>query len=469
MTLPSPFSQQNQQVKAPAAKNSRFVHNDEPKQHNQAPRNFISFCKYCQIGFPNDTELFQHRRAHTKCPYDDCKFNANEVTVSNHIQRVHLKPNSLVKIEDLTTPEQIEKWREERRKRYPTTQNVILRQQIQEEKVKRGEKLNDSRKRFGDHQQRDFVKNMGNQKGKNLKDKGKGRHKPQRQRQLQRDTQSKNERATIVSGSSDKTVNATVASNLGKITVSATVANGGAAPNKVVKQPLPIRSLDLDSSSDEEIRALPRFKGTSTMKDYHTVDTIIREKPALTLLGMYGSDSEDESSSDNEMAAETDPKVEEIPEVPEEISKQAEIDPQMDDNERQVDSQVSKDDQEEVAPSSQPSENDEGPEEVPIVKHQENDLQDQKPPDDSPSKSRKRKRNGTKNEKEQIQKKVVRRSGLDYSKLRNKSVNPFLEKLLERDIVHERNVLFQCVNFVVKSDFFGIGRTEPKEPDANLD
>lgn len=34
------------------------------------------------------------------------------------------------------------------------------------------------------------------------------------------------------------------------------------------------------------------------------------------------------------------------------------------------------------------------------------------------------------------------------------SVNPFLEKLLQEDIRHERNVLLQCVNYVVRNNFF---------------
>lgn len=174
MTLPSPFFQTNHHVqKFPTIQNktqeNKQPQDEQPKhpQQQQFKRNPASFCKYCQLGFDSDTELFQHRRSHIKCPYDECKFNANEVTVANHIQRAHLKQNTTVKIADLTTPEQIEKWREERRKRYPTTQNVILRQQLQEEKLKRGEKLHDSRKRFGDNQQRDFVQNLG-KKGEKL-------------------------------------------------------------------------------------------------------------------------------------------------------------------------------------------------------------------------------------------------------------------------------------------------------------
>lgn len=123
------------------------------QQHprSKAPNNF-AFCSYCNEGFATQIDFQAHRRSHQKCPYDECKFNANELAVSEHIQKVHIG----TKIKDLTSPEDIAKWREERRKRYPTTANVQLRQQIQEMKQNRGEKLQDSKARFGDKKQKDF-------------------------------------------------------------------------------------------------------------------------------------------------------------------------------------------------------------------------------------------------------------------------------------------------------------------------
>ncbi|KAL1397336.1 hypothetical protein pipiens_020149, partial [Culex pipiens pipiens] len=39
-----------------------------------------------------------------------------------------------------------------------------------------------------------------------------------------------------------------------------------------------------------------------------------------------------------------------------------------------------------------------------------------------------------------------------------------LEKLLDKDIRHERNVLLQCVRFVVDNKFFGIGQPKEEQP-----
>lgn len=191
------------------------------------------------------------------------------------------------------------------------------------------------------------------------------------------------------------------------------------------------------------------------MKDYHSVETIVKEYSAMSVLGMYGSDSEDESDEE-EIVQETKLDVQHTQSIDlnhqsvkldEEEPKIQEIDENSSNNEEN---------EEDSIVDNPESDNEDGPEEIPIIREGENCEKTT----ESVQKSRKRKRHA---EVPQVQKKILRRSGLDYSKLRNKSVNPFLEKLLERDIVHERNVLLQCVNFVVKNNFFGIGQKVNEE------
>ena len=495
MTLPSPFASPNpvssiptqnkqQQNRFQAKRNnnsqgsqsqhhsgqnsSQFQQNSGENPNQQ--RNFISFCKYCQEGFKNDTELFQHRRSHAKCPYDDCKFNANDATIAIHIQKVHLKQNGLVKIQDLSTPEQIEKWREERRKRYPTTQNIILRQQIQEERQKRGERLNDSKKRFGDGQQRDFVNNLGKRQHDNKKNHN---NRPNRNNDRNKKFQKRQENEN----SEKSEVKDPVTSEIKKvedIKPQQTEHFKSPALTQPAKNAKVMKIPENDSSGEEETRLTPKFQGTSKMKDYHTVESSVKEKPALSLLGMYGSDSEDEKSnnSDEEMDQNTASSVKEssclenqnlepIESSEVEISS---LQPQIDSlkTDSHPSHSIANDEMDDECPENEEvDDNDSGPEEVPTVKQIETDE-----PSTSANhhqRSRKRKRNDEKQEP----KKIIRRSGIDYSKLRNRSINPFLEKLLERDIVHERNVLLQCVNYVVKNNFFGIGQSAEKSVTEN--
>jgi nuclear fragile X mental retardation-interacting protein 1 len=408
--LPSPMFQ-DKSPKPPA----------EIKPHVEArppPKQSVAFCKYCREGFSSDNELFQHRKSHERCPYDDCKFNANAKTIAEHIQRVHIqKGNALVKIQDLTTPEQIEKWREERRKRYPTTQNVLLRQQAQEERNQRGEKLHDRKQRFGDFQQRNFIRDMDKKPQKNDSRSTRKRHHKERQPRGEKD-QPKNESAEVPAKVAK--VEAKVAEAASKV-----LAYKPAAPMKTLQAPM-------DSSDDEQIQ-IPRFRGTTHMKDYHKVETVIKEQAALSILGMYGSDSESEEGEIVEEPAVSDetsvaPEVLASIETPQEIIKTEEND--------------QKDELEEEDPDEA-----EAPEEVPI------EYTSELPEPQSTSHNIEKK---PKQSKRDTRKQP--RTVLDYSKLRKPSVNPFLEKLLQQDIRHERNVLLQCVNFVVKKNFFGVGQ-----------
>lgn len=53
------------------------------------------------------------------------------------------------KIRNVNTPEDIAKWIEERKVKYPTKENVQRRYERQEEMLKRGEKIGERKNRFG--------------------------------------------------------------------------------------------------------------------------------------------------------------------------------------------------------------------------------------------------------------------------------------------------------------------------------
>lgn len=413
MTLPSPCFVKNS-IKPIIT--TTHVKKDESKKAN----NFVAYCKYCSEGFKSENELFQHRRAHERCPYEGCQFNASAKIISSHIERVHLKSNTLVKIQDLTTPEQIEKWKEERRKRYPTTANVLLRQQAQEIRFQRGEKLQDRQQRFGNFQQRDHIKNLDNRHYQKSNRGRQGRNQQTRRYEWRQDLETTP--ANVAKLDLEPTQESSLIKENTVITVKPRELSRSIAVHKAVQ-------FHDDDLSEDEKRATPRFKGTSEMKDYHEVETIIKEKAALSILGMYGSDSDSANEEDAEPVEE--------PAKP--------ISPQTID--------IIEDNEEEVA---EDEDNCEAPDEVPIVHNSEMmppDLNDSVTTDKI---SRKRKHS------QQQSRRVVRPKStcaLDYSKLRHQpSVNPFLEKLLQQDIRHERNVLLQCVNYVVKNNFFDVAQ-----------
>ena len=422
MALPSPLFMKN--VVKPVVEIKPHV-----EQRRPAPLQSVAYCKFCREGFSNENELYQHRRNHERCPYDDCKFNANAETVAAHVQKVHIqKGNALVKIQDLTTPEQIEKWREERRKRYPTTNNVLLRQQAQVERFQRGEKLQDRQQRFGDFQQRNHIRDMDkkpshrndNQQQNNRR---KRHHKERNPRNEKYETKKETE--------------------IEKVPLK--VPRIEPKPVEFKKPLTSIKVLQVlnDESSDDEKVLTPRFKGTSQMKGYHKVETIVKEQAALSILGMYGSDSE--SGSEGEIL-ENAVKIEDSTIIENNVVDEKEtVEEPM---EEVIESGEILDDAEDTKQSS----DNEAPEES-TIEHSsqipEKLSMNSKPP-----------KHPKWNEKIRKDFKLKQpRTVLDYSKLRKPSVNPFLEKLLQEDIRHERNVLLQCVNYVVKNNFFGVGQS----------
>ncbi|CAO1331767.1 unnamed protein product [Diamesa serratosioi] len=430
MALPNPFFNQKeiknvQEPKAHVNKprnnfhdrnqhgNKKNYNNNQNNNQNNDGQNqsWVAWCKYCREGFASDTELYQHRGGHVKCTFEGCKFNASVQVVDEHFQKVHNKTNPIVKIKDFSTPEDIEKWRQERRKRYPTAANMQLRQQSQEERFSRGEKLEDKKSRFGDKKERN--------QNRNKPPKDQNRVKKQKPKKSQHPAKI-NEQVPEV--------------------------------KKVVMPGITKKEVEL-SSDDEGYIKMPKFGGTSLMKNYHTVEEVIKEKSALTVLGMYGSDSDSNCESDNEGKLEDvimeQEKIVELPELKETVIEEA---PAMDIEE-----------QPEVEENSPHTDN-EAPDEAPIVHQQEEVANVQKPNDNNHLKRKREPFN--KNNKPKPSSSV-----LNYSKLRKTCGNPFLEKLLQEDMRHERNVLLQCVSYVVKNSFFGVGQAakdEVKDTENNL-
>ncbi|KAL6258607.1 hypothetical protein P5V15_010561 [Pogonomyrmex californicus] len=96
------------------------------------------YCEVCDRDFPSEAILAEHKSAHMTCGIDGCTFSAHPLLVQKHISMQH-RTGLYQRMKNLSTPEEIEKWIMERKKKYPTANNIKLRQAEEMEKLQRGE------------------------------------------------------------------------------------------------------------------------------------------------------------------------------------------------------------------------------------------------------------------------------------------------------------------------------------------
>lgn len=408
--------------------NANFRHNRPPSNNRRfdAPatqQNSNFWCETCDRGFYTEAHLQQHISEHQNCGIDGCQFTGHELMIAKHIELQH-STGLYDKIKNLQTPEDIEKWREERRRRYPTKQNIEQRQQAQTERKKRGELLNESKSRFGNPRDRNR-NTTTTAAGRNDKKCGK-----------QKSNNNKNRRKR----NARETITTTVAKN----DVTATAA------------------------AVENDECVGMFRGTSLMENYKTTYNKTQSKDVnalASLVGMYGSDNSsssdesDDGDDDNgtkddliisEHFANRKESVDEIKsdvdEVPENVI--------LEKTPKCVEETVSEcqiHDDAEINDENQG----EAPDEQPVERNTTTEVVSSISPanENNSSSTRKRKRN---RKAALIVEKRNTVTLLDLEK-RYRNQNTMLEKLLQKDIRHERNVLLQCVRYVVQNNFFGIG------------
>lgn len=95
-------------------------------------------CDACGKSYPDQSKLNEHLSEHIKCDFGGCSFEAHPKIVELHIKLQHYTGLAL-KIMKLDTPEEIKRWREERRKNFPTAANIKKHKEEQAEKAARGE------------------------------------------------------------------------------------------------------------------------------------------------------------------------------------------------------------------------------------------------------------------------------------------------------------------------------------------
>lgn len=113
------------------------------------------FCDACERGFRSENELKIHMSEHRVCGIDGCTFVGHSKIVEKHISMQHVT-GLYYRIAKTDNPEDIAKWVAERKKRYPTKENIEIRQLQQEEMMKRGERIQKSKNRFGRNERKEI-------------------------------------------------------------------------------------------------------------------------------------------------------------------------------------------------------------------------------------------------------------------------------------------------------------------------
>lgn len=410
------------------------------QQHQQNDSNSF-WCDACERGFPTEFSLNEHIHQHEKCCFDGCSFEGYAELLKKHIEMQH-DSGLFQKINKVETEEDIERWREERRKRYPSKENVELRRLAQEAKRKRGERLTQSKKKFGDKRER---------RGMHNHNQAEGIERPVDNNKTKRNNRLRRRKPHKPNTNQNKVVN---------------------------------RSNECEKAEIEpELENVTRFKGISILEEKEEVPTPAKTSNALTsLMAFYGSsdlsEEEEDEIVEDVFIKSTDATQSENADIIERRNS-AQMSETGLRNSEQVNAEIDSDDEppeeqliqkqlhhaanstvQTATETSLAAEteidkdqisDDEPPQEQSTQKQPQEEITGFTVPNSKPI--------DNSHKRPSTSKRVTQKTTLTTKTERVRKQNTLLEKLLQDEIRHERNVLLQCVRYVVENHFFGVGQS----------
>ncbi|XP_071522738.1 uncharacterized protein Nufip [Panulirus ornatus] len=405
--------------------NSRaaYYHTAANYYSEREKRRFLS-CGPCNRTFYNKQRLDEHLKEHVECPFPECKLSAHIKIIDQHINNQHMLVNfANLQIDDET-------WIAERKKRFPTAQRAELRRAEQMEKLKRGEKLGQNKKPF-------------------KKDKGKYNKTVKTVMQKEyRDGKThkyiKKEAAEDVS-----TINAPDESKNGRGKIKRKKTRRWDGPTSLPKAFLEVDLLDSDSEVKD---GLPAFRGTKQF--YESTGEV----------SYFGNKNLDIVDRDDNMETYKDADID--------ISDDEEWHTVIKDKDASAGTLVLggalgslmgaySDSEEESEDLPVPSQNDEKLKTLPLNSVIYDPSQSQKKSEDTGGNEQNVTQNANTAGKRKIRRQPRHQKGTKGLVAPKRFPFPkrrktLLEKLLQPYIVHERNVILQCVRFIVENDFFDV-------------
>lgn len=373
-------------------------------------------CEVCERSFKTQQQLDRHVSEHEKCCFDGCNFEGQSTLLKKHIEMQH---NSVLfqRIGAVETDIDIEKWREERRKRYPTKANIEARQLAQEQRMQRGERIVKPNNRFGNNADRQTANHEKFEKKEHNKSAAKEKKKrPRKRRKNNENNKSK---------------------------------DNGKAPEKVI---------------ENENADIVRFAGIPKIEVSTESNSNVKPEQknnALTaLIGLYGDDASDDDNNEEAPQELTIVRSNfecELPSNPpsDEFHTEHEIQKlNLTDANQSISTAVNMDG----------ASSDDEPPDVQSISHKPSEderLNEERAEMIQSEKERKR-QNDQQTKQHEPQRKIPKKQSVFDMTKKIRHQNSLLEKLLQKDIRHERNVLLQCVRYVVENDFFGVGQSTNK-------
>lgn len=104
-----------------------FIHKKKPFQNKQQ---YSHRCEICDKNFKDQKKYDEHMASHVNCEHEGCNFSAPRPIMKHH-ELLH--KNNMANLE---TPEEIAKYIEERKRKFPTRERIEMKRKEEEEKRK---------------------------------------------------------------------------------------------------------------------------------------------------------------------------------------------------------------------------------------------------------------------------------------------------------------------------------------------